>query len=298
MTSLKIGSRGSQLALWQAHYIAERLTRIGVETEIEIIRTTGDRMQAVSLVKAGGKGLFTKEIEEALLAGDVDIAVHSLKDLPTEHPRGLGIAAVPEREDPRDALVGRKLSELPSGARVGTSSNRRAAQLRLLRKDLDIGPVRGNVDTRLRKLREGQYDSVVLAAAGLRRLGLEHEIVELFSPEQICPAPGQGALAVQTRTNDDAFDICRSLNHEPSAYAVECERSVLSSLGGGCQLPIGAFAHVHGDRMHVIAGVFAPDASSCVRASGEGSMLEAAALGKRVGDELLAKGASSICALS
>ena len=298
MTSLKIGSRGSQLALWQARYIAERLRRIGVETEIEIIRTTGDRMQTASLVKAGGKGLFTKEIEEALLAGDIDVAVHSLKDLPTEHPSGLGIAAVPEREDPHDALVGKKLSELPSGARVGTSSNRRAAQLRLLRKDLDIEPVRGNVDTRLRKMREGQYDSVVLAAAGLRRLGLEGEIVELFSPEQICPAPGQGALAVQTRTNDKALDVCRSLNHEPSAYAVECERSVLSSLGGGCQLPIGAFAQVYGDRLRVVAGVFAPDASGYVRASGEGSMLEAAALGKRVGDELLAKGALAICALS
>ena len=255
-------------------------------------------MQTVSLVLAGGKGLFTKEIEEALLAGQIDVAVHSLKDLPTEHPAGLTIAAVPEREDPHDAMVGRKLRDLPRGARVGTSSSRRAAQLRLLRGDLEISPVRGNVDTRLRKMRDGQYDSIILAAAGLRRLGLESEIVELFSPEQICPAPGQGALAIQTRINDKAHDICAALNHPATAYAVKCERNVLASLGGGCQLPIGAFAQVHGKRLQVIAGVFASDASGCVRVSGEGSLLDAGTLGKRLGDELLAKGARSLCVLS
>jgi hydroxymethylbilane synthase len=298
MSFLKIGSRGSALALWQAHYVADRLKAIGVETAIEIIRTTGDRMQTVDLVKAGGKGLFTKEIEEALLAGEIDVAVHSLKDLPTEHPPGLIIAAIPEREDPHDALVGKKLACLPRGARVGTSSNRRAAQLRFLRGDLEISPVRGNVDTRLRKMKEGQYDAMVLAAAGLRRLGLEGEIVELFSPEQICPAPGQGALAIQTRAADKAAEICGALNHPPTAFAVQCERSVLASLGGGCQLPIGAFAQVHGKQLQVIAGVFAPDATGCVRVSGEGPLPEAAALGKRLGDELVAKGAMSLCVLS
>lgn len=293
---LKIGSRGSALALWQAHYVAGRLKEIGVETEIEIIKTTGDRLQTVSLVAAGGKGLFTKEIEEALLAHQVDVAVHSLKDLPTEHPGGLTIAAVPEREDPHDALVGKKLRDLPGGARVGTSSNRRAAQVRLLRKDLEVSPVRGNVDTRLRKLKEGQYDAIILAAAGLRRLGLEREIAELFSPEQICPAPGQGALAIQTRADDNAYEICSALNHAPTAHAVLCERNVLATLGGGCQMPIGAFAQVHGKRLHAIAGVFAPDASGCVRASAEGSLHDARHLGKRMGEELLAKGALSLCA--
>lgn len=297
ITCLKIGSRGSPLALWQAHYVAGQLNGIGVVSEIQIIKTTGDRMQTVSLVEAGGKGLFTKEIEEALLARHIDIAVHSLKDLPTEHPPGLTIAAVPEREDPHDAMVGKRLRDLPRGARVGTSSNRRAAQLRLLRKDLEIIPVRGNVDTRLRKLREGQYDSIVLAAAGLRRLGLEREIVELFSPDQICPAPGQGALAIQTRAGDEAWEICSALNHPPTAYAVKCERSVLAALGGGCQLPIGAFAQVHGTLLQAIAGVFATDASGCVRVSGEASLHDAGSLGKRLGDELLAKGARSLCVL-
>jgi hydroxymethylbilane synthase len=297
MKFLKIGSRGSALAMWQANYVAGRLKQFGVETEIEIIKTAGDRMQSLSLVQAGGKGLFTKEIEEALLAGDIDVAVHSLKDLPTEQPDGLAIAAVPEREDPHDALVGKKLADLPAGAHVGTSSNRRAAQLRLLRRDLEISPVRGNVDTRLRKLKEGQYDAIVLAAAGLRRLGLEHEIAELFSPEQICPAPGQGALGIQTRANDKAHEVCSAINHPPTAYAVECERSVLAALGGGCQLPIGAFAEVDGQRLRLMAGVFATDASAFVRATGEGSMLDAVALGTQIGNELLAKGAGSLCVL-
>jgi hydroxymethylbilane synthase len=298
MSFLKIGSRGSALALWQAHYVADRLRAVGVDSAIEIIKTTGDRLQAADLVKAGGKGLFTKEIEEALYARQVDVAVHSLKDLPTEHPPGLTVAAVPEREDPHDALVGIKLRLLPLAARVGTSSNRRAAQLRLLRPDLEILPVRGNVDTRLRKLREGQYDALVLAAAGLRRLGLEREIVELFSPEQICPAPGQGALAIQTRLDDKAAEICSALNHAPTAYAVQCERTVLAALGGGCQLPIGAFAQVYGKQLQVMAGVFAPDASGCVRVSGEGALAEACELGQRLGAELLAKGALSLCVLS
>ena len=294
-THLIIGSRGSQLALWQAKHIAGRLKELGVATEIQIIKTTGDHLQTASLVQAGGKGLFTKEIEEALLAGSIDIAVHSLKDLPTENPPGLTIAAIPQREDARDALAGRRLDELRQGARVGTSSNRRTAQLRILRPDLAIEPVRGNVDTRLRKLHEGQYDAIVLAAAGLRRLGLQNEIAEVFSPEQICPAPGQGALAIQTRAGDRAEEICRRLNHEETAKAVLCEREVLAALGGGCQLPIGAYARVQGAILTVQAGVFAPDGSRHVKASAEGG--DPRELGQRVAGELITKGAQAICAL-
>src|SRR5207248_8777776 len=181
---------------------------------------TGDHLQTVSLTQAGGKGLFTKEIEDALLARAIDLAVHSLKDLPTETPEGLAIVAVPEREDPRDAMSGSTLEQLPNGASVGTSSGRRAAQLRILRPDLNIQPIRGNVDTRLRKLKEGQYDAAVLAAAGLHRLGLSHEIAEIFSPQQMCPAAGQGALAIQTRRKDVAAGMCAQLNHEPTLQAV------------------------------------------------------------------------------
>ncbi|MDQ2834548.1 MAG: hydroxymethylbilane synthase, partial [Acidobacteriota bacterium] len=257
--TLTIGSRGSHLALWQARHVAGLLEQAGVETRIEIIKTTGDHLQTASLVQAGGKGLFTKEIEDALLAGTIDLAVHSLKDLPTETPEGLMIAAIPKREDPRDALAGKRLKDLAEGARVGTSSGRRAAQLRVLRPDIRIEPVRGNVDTRLRKLKEGQYDAIMLAAAGLCRLGLEGEIAEILSPEVMCPAAGQGALAIETRTGDEAYEICRALDHAQSFQAVTCERAALSALGGGCQLPVGAFAEVIGAALRLTAVVVAPD---------------------------------------
>lgn len=292
-----IGSRGSQLALWQAHYIAGRLQGLGVETDIKIIKTTGDHLQTASLVQAGGKGLFTKEIEEALLDRSIDLAVHSLKDLPTENPPELQIAAIPEREDPSDALVGRKLSELAVGARVGTSSGRRAAQLRMLRPDLVCEPIRGNVDTRLRKLREGQFDAIMLAAAGLRRLGLQHEIAECFTPDQICPAPGQGALGVQTRWNDQAFEVCAQLNHEMTEQCVTCERAVLASLGGGCQLPVGAFACGEGDRLRLQAVVISPDGRQHLRLREEGPRQQAAQLGRKLGEELLSRGAGSLLAM-
>src|SRR5579862_2833251 len=196
---LVIGSRGSQLALWQARWIEARLAALGFESRIEIIKTTGDRVTNVPLSSVGGKGLFTKEIEEALLAREVDLAVHSLKDLPTEIPAGLQITAIPDREDPRDAMVGSRLADLPQGAKVGTSSLRRSAQLRRLRPDLLIESIRGNLDTRLRKLDEGQYEAIVLAAAGLTRLGWSARIAETLDPEVMCPAVGQGALAVETR---------------------------------------------------------------------------------------------------
>ncbi len=196
---LVIASRGSQLALWQAHWVQGQLAAGGRESRIEIIKTTGDKITDVPLAKVGTKGLFTKEIEEVLLDGRADLAVHSLKDLPTELPDGLVLAAVPQREDPRDAMVGNRLADLPEGSRIGTSSLRRAAQLRQLRPDLTIESVRGNVDTRLRKLDQGQFDAILLAAAGLKRLGWADRIAEILPPEFMCPAVGQGALAIETR---------------------------------------------------------------------------------------------------
>ncbi|HEX4773581.1 MAG TPA: hydroxymethylbilane synthase [Bryobacteraceae bacterium] len=292
--TLVIGSRGSQLARWQADHIASRLLAIGVETRIEIIRTSGDRLQNVSLVQAGGKGLFTKEIEEALQQRAIDLAVHSLKDLPTEHPPGLVLAAIPEREDPRDALVGCPLDELPHAARVGTSSNRRRAQMLLLRPDLIVEPVRGNVDTRLRKLHSGEFNAILLAAAGLRRLNLEKEIAHLFTPEEICPAPGQGALAVQTREGDRAFEICRKLDHEPTSAAVRCERALLTALGGGCQLPIGAYAEIDGETLTLLAGVFSPDGGRHLKVSVAGLQTLPEELGYEAAERLLADGAGTL----
>lgn len=296
--TLTIGSRGSQLALWQARHIAAKLKACGVSTRIEIVKTTGDHLQTASLAQAGGKGLFTKEIEDALRAGAIDLAVHSLKDLPTDMPAGLTIAAIPEREDPRDAVLGGRVAELRRGARVGTSSGRRAAQLRLLRPDLQIEPIRGNVDTRIRKLKEGQFDAIVLAAAGLHRLTLESEIAELLSPEQMCPAPGQGALAIETREHDEAYDLCAALNDEPSRKAVACERAVLASVGGGCQLPMGAFAELHGDSLHVLAVVFSPDGSRHVRSTRTGACGAVEELGRSAAEDLIAQGALRILAES
>lgn len=262
---LTLGSRGSALALWQARHVAALLKEIKVETRIEVIKTTGDHLQTASLTQAGGKGLFTKEIEQALLDRSIDVAVHSLKDLPTEIPPDLTIAAIPEREDPRDALVGATLSSLRHGAHIGTSSGRRAAQLLHLRPDLVIAPVRGNVDTRLRKWKEGQVDAIVLAAAGLKRLGFESEIAEILSPDQSCPAPGQGALGIQTRAGDTAEEICRALDHPDSRLAVEAERALLAGLGGGCQLPVGAFAEKRDGAWSLLAIVISPDGSRLLR---------------------------------
>lgn len=295
---LTIGSRGSELALWQANHIAARLNQRGYPTRIEIIKTTGDHLQTASLIQAGGKGLFTKEIEEALLAGTIDVAVHSLKDLPTETPGGLSIAAIPEREDARDAIVGSRLKDLPQRARVGTSSGRRAAQLHILRPDLNIQPIRGNVDTRIRKLKQGHYDAIVLAAAGLRRLGLDGEIAEVFSPEQICPAPGQGALGIQTRENDPAREICAQLNHPSSSAAVACERAALAALGGGCQLPIGAFADTFEESLRVLAVVISPDGSQLLRVRRTGHSARPEELGRSVAERLLGQGAGKILAES
>lgn len=294
--TLAIGSRGSQLALWQARFIASRLDTLGVSTRVEIIKTAGDHLQTASLAQAGGKGLFTKEIEEALLEGTIDLAVHSLKDLPTGMRAGLAIAAIPEREDARDAMLGQRLEELEQGARVGTSSGRRAAQIRALRPDLHVEAIRGNVDTRIRKLREGQYDAIVLATAGLRRLGLESEIAAIFPPDEICPAPGQGALAVQTRDDSAAFNICAELNHQPSRQAVECERAVLAALGGGCQLPVGAFAEPRDAALELMAVVISPNGSKCVRGRATGAPDAPEELGRALAEDLLSRGANAILA--
>jgi len=288
-----IGSRGSQLALWQARHIAECLKKLGVETRLEIIKTTGDKITDVPLAQVGGKGLFTKEIEDALLAGAIDLAVHSLKDMPTGLPAGLTLAAIPEREDPRDALIGKPLAELGPGARVGTSSLRRSAQLHALGRGLVTENLRGNVDTRLRKLDEGQYDAIVLAAAGLRRLGWAERIRELIDVEVMCPAAGQGALAIETREDGGAgHEIARKLDHLVTHAAVTAERSLLATLEGGCQVPIGAHARVDGDVLHLMAVVATPDGARVMRDRASGR--DAVALGKELGERMLTAGAGDI----
>jgi hydroxymethylbilane synthase len=289
---LIIASRGSQLALWQAHWVQKQLADLGYPARIEIIKTTGDKIQDVPLAQVGTKGLFTKEIEEALLEGRADLAVHSLKDLPTELPAGLVLAATPEREDPRDAIVGRRLADLPAGAKLGTSSLRRAAQLRKVRPDLVIEPVRGNLDTRLRKLDEGQYDAIVLAAAGLRRLGWEERIAEILSPDIVCPAVGQGSLAIETVAGHE--QPCAQLDHAPTRAAVTAERALLGALGGGCQVPIGAYATVAGDRLSIQAVVVSPDGAHLIRKESDGPAADAAQIGRELGEALLAAGADEI----
>jgi hydroxymethylbilane synthase len=241
--NLRIGSRGSQLALWQANHIAALLRGQGHSVEIEIIKTTGDRLQEVTFAQVGSKGMFTKEIEEALAEGRVDLAVHSLKDLPTELPEPFALAATPPRVDPRDVFVSVKyesLAELPQGARVGTSSQRRRAQLKALRPDIEAVEFRGNVDTRLRKLAEGQVEAILLAAAGLDRLEKTEWVRERLEPKDFCPAAGQGALGIETR-KDDAATIAAVafLDDAATRFAVTAERAALAALGGGCQVPIG-----------------------------------------------------------
>ncbi len=276
-----IGSRGSQLALWQARHIAARLAELGAETRIRIIKTTGDKITGMLLARVGGKGLFTKEIEEELLAGTIDLAVHSLKDMPTTLPAGLTLAAFPEREEPRDALIGRRLAELGKGG--------------ALDRGIVTEMLRGNVDTRLRKLDEGQYDAIVLAAAGLRRLGWQDRITELLPVEIMCPAVGQGALAIETRENDrGVVDLVGRLDHAETRSAVTAERALLATLGGGCQVPIGAHAQVAGTALHLRAVVASPDGVRVV--SGELSGAEAEAVGEALGRRLLTQGAREILA--
>jgi hydroxymethylbilane synthase len=279
---LIIGSRGSPLALWQARRVQALLAGKGVDARIEVIKTTGDRNQEALISSIGTKAIFTKEIEDALLAGSVDLAVHSLKDLTTELPGGLCLAATPEREDAHDAIAGKPLAE---AVVVGTSSARRATQLRALRPDLDIRPSRGNIDTRLRKLDEGQFDSIVLAAAGLRRLGLQRRITEELSYDDMVPAPGQGALGIETCIHGAGLEAARLLNDTEIWNAITAERAVLEALGGGCQVPIGAFARVFAKTIRLRA-MIAHDDGTIARASAEGHVDNAREFGLEVGARL------------
>lgn len=299
-----IGSRGSKLALWQAEWVRDRLREAGYSAEIKIITTTGDRMASASLAQAaetGTKGLFIKEIEESLAAGGVDLAVHSLKDLPVDQPPGLCIAAIPPREDARDALLtraGTGFASLPPGSRVGTSSPRRESQLRSLRPDLEIVPLRGNVDTRIRKLERGDCDAAVMAAAGLHRLGLRDRIAEYFAPSQICPAAGQGALAIEIRKDDARVaGAVRPLDHAATRCAISAERAMLRRLGGGCQTPIAAYAGASNISIEISGAVASPDGVRVVRASIKGAASDPEAAGALLAEELLKQGAAALLSL-
>ena len=300
-----IGTRGSKLALWQTNWVKAALEthHAGLQVETLIISTKGDRVLDVSLPKLGeqGKGLFTKELEDAIFERRVDLAVHSLKDLPTELPAGLGVGAICEREDVRDALVARagveSFAELPQGARVGTSSLRRQAQLRAARPDLQIEPVRGNLDTRLRKIEEGGFDAVILAAAGLHRLGYAARITEHLPAELVLPAVGQGALAVETRTDDAAVnELVRVLVHEPTQRACNAERAFLKGLGGGCLVPIAAHAQIESGVLTLTGLVASTDGQEIVRGKLAGRAEDAETIGKALADELIAQGADRILA--
>ncbi|HLH09328.1 MAG TPA: hydroxymethylbilane synthase [Terriglobales bacterium] len=296
MARLRIGSRGSQLALWQANHIAERLRAQGHEVEIEIIKTTGDKILDVALAKVGTKGMFTKEIEEALFEARVDLAVHSLKDLPTELAPEFEIAAITERQNPRDAFLSRNfesITHLPEGARVGTSSLRRQAQLKAIRPDLQVFPLRGNVDTRLRKLEEGEYDAIILASAGLNRLGLTKRIRQILPAEVMCPAAGQGALGIEIRAGDeDTRRQLQFLNHVATRTSTIAERALLNELGGGCQVPIGAFAEVISNEIKLIGVVARPDGSTVIRETG--TSRDPQILGEQLGQSLLNRGGREI----
>jgi hydroxymethylbilane synthase len=300
-----IGSRGSKLALWQSEWVKARLAELRPEAEIriEVIKTSGDVMLDVPLAVIGGKGVFTKELEDALLAEKIDLAVHSLKDLPTTLPDNLAIDAITAREDARDALILRaggaaenhSLRDLPRNAVVGTSSLRRQAQLKHLRPDVSIKDLRGNVDTRLRKLDEGGYDAIILASAGLRRLGLERRIDAAISHAEMLPAVGQGALGIETRARDSRTAALVSLlEHAPTRAACTAERALLFALGGGCQVPIAAHAVVEGDTLRLDALVAALDGSRVVRDHLEDDFRHAARAGETLAARLRERGAEEL----
>jgi len=299
---LRIGSRGSRLALWQAEQAKSRLLELNpaLSVEIEIIKTTGD-VKPDPLSVIGGKGVFTKELEEALLDKRIDLAVHSLKDLPTIVPDGLAISAICEREDPRDALVMRdgakiaSLRELPEKSTVGTSSQRRLSQLKALRPDIVVKDLRGNVDTRVRKLDEGQYDALILASAGLIRLGLRNRISSAIAIDEILPAVGQGAIAIETRAGDQvAVEATRKLNHRETELACRAERAFLRGLGGGCQFPIAAHAVVEGEVLKLEGLVAKSDGGKILRNRNSGSPDQAEEIGAQLARQLLEDGAEDL----
>jgi hydroxymethylbilane synthase len=293
---LRIGTRGSMLAKWQAESIRKKLfAATGVEAEIVIIKTSGDKMQHASLTQIGGKGIFIKELEDALLEETIDVAVHSVKDVPTEIPSRLMFPAVCRRDDVRDCLVGSTLANLRHGARVGTSSLRRQAQFRHLRPDLDLRDLRGNVDTRLRKVESGEYEAVVVAKAGLDRLGLSQRISEVLSPEVCLPAVGQGAIAVECRLKDtEAGDLLAPLDDAETRTAILAERALLAALQGGCQVPMGAWARIERGELLLDACVCSVDGSQYVRQRATAPPDQAAQLGEHMARLLMEAGAQSI----
>lgn len=294
----RIGTRGSQLALFQANWVKEQLEQARLRVTLVKIQTTGDKIQDAPLAKVGGKGLFVKEIEEALLEERIDLAVHSIKDVPTEFPEGLRLSAVTKREDPRDAFVSRQgasLKDLPPGARVGTSSLRRQAQLLHFRDDLRIVPLRGNLDTRLKKLNALNLDGIVLACAGLRRLGLAERITEILPTDISLPAIGQGALGIETRAGDgEVEERIRFLNDPDSSVAISAERALLKRLEGGCQVPIAAFARIENHTIKMDGMVGTVDGKRLVKHHSEGPIEKAEVLGAELAEFLLRAGAGEI----
>ena len=297
---IRIGTRGSKLALVQSEWIKKKIEdrHPHVRVELTIIKTTGDKIVDSPLSKIGGKGLFVKEIEDALQQNRVDLAVHSMKDVPAELPDGLMLAAFPEREDPRDALISsgdKPIDQLPQKAKLGTSSLRRAAQILHLRPDLDIAPLRGNVDTRLGKLNGGELDCIILATAGLKRMGLEDRISQIISSDKILPAIGQGALGLETRQGDaQTIEVIAFLNHAPTKVAVAAERAFLKELEGGCQVPIAGLALLENDRLHFTGMVAELDGTRIIKDRISGDKKDAGRMGKELAHKLLANGAREI----
>jgi len=296
MTLLRLGTRKSKLALWQANFVKEKLEALGCKVELVPITTTGDKILDAPLAKIGGKGLFVKEIENALLAGEIDLAVHSLKDVPMIIPEGLTLSAITEREEPYDVLIsrnGKRLEELPFGAVVGTSSLRRQVQIKRRRRDLKVEILRGNVDTRLRKLKEGLYDAIVLAHAGVKRMGFSGEVSQVL--KDFIPAVGQGSLAIETRAEDErVINFVKVLNHEESWLSAVCERAFLRELQGGCQVPIGAYAWIEGDRIKIKGFISDLEGERFLEGYEEGSLQEAEEVGKRLAQRLLREGGEEI----
>jgi hydroxymethylbilane synthase len=301
LKALRIGTRGSALALWQARSISEALRAIaGVQSELVIVKTSGDKFQQTSFSEIGTKGVFIKELEDALLERRVDLAVHSMKDVPTEIPGGLTIAAICKRQDVRDALLSTSaasLARLPAGARVGTSSLRRKSQLLYARSDLQILDLRGNVDTRIEKLKRGDYDAIVLAKAGLDRLGLSANISEVLSTDVCLPAAGQGAIGIEARAEDaESLEILSALNDGETRSGVEAERAVLAGLEGGCQVSIGVWGRVESGKLMLEVAVLSPDGAQRMREKSSCAPEDAVALGERVAAKMLDQGAAALLA--